>query len=102
MTADLLMLSALALGWAYVLRPPLTWGQIAYRLYLKSPGWLLTKALRKRDTCQQCGSRQRLELHHEAYDWHNRWRVVRWFVPNLYDPMKTLCRTHHGKAHGKG
>lgn len=96
MIADALMLSALLAGWVILLHRDGT-----YQDYLSSFGWRFTKALRKRGKCQQCGTRTRLQLHHLSYDWHNRNPLIRDYVPNLFDPMETLCDYHHGKAHGK-
>lgn len=66
-----------------------------YRLYLKSPGWKETKRLRKGLKCKYCKVTFPLELHHVEYVWHNRHPVLRYFIPNLDDRMKTLCRYHH-------
>ena len=99
MTADLFLLSALLFGWWYALRPK---GVEAYHQYLQSPGWALTKVLRKQDKCRHCKSATRLELHHVSYKWHNRLGLILWLVPNVFDPMKTLCRACHGREHKKG
>jgi hypothetical protein len=73
-----------------------------YWLYLRSPGWAATKRLRKRVQCHEVGCYQKpLNLHHKSYDWHNAHPVLRYLIPNLIDPMETLCRRHHRKAHGK-
>lgn len=91
------MSAALALVWAWLLNPP---GR-DYHDYLDSLGWRVTKLLRKRDKCQRCETRTRLQLHHKEYKWHNKNPRIRMFVPNLFDRMETLCDTHHGKEHGK-
>lgn len=80
----------------------MTLPQWLYRLYLHSPGWKLTRWLRKRNRCAMCWKLTRLELHHIRYDWHNRHLVLRWIVPNLWDEMKTLCDYHHRAEHQKG
>lgn len=71
--------------------------RIWYRsVYLKSPAWKLTRWLRKRDKCQQCGARGVLHLHHVNY------KGYRWFnllIPDMTSKMQTLCGYHHWKAH---
>lgn len=95
MTADLLTALSLAFGW-WLLR------NAGYDGYLRSPGWKLTRILRKRGRCAKCKTGARLELHHESYWWHNRLKVLFYLLPNLLDPMVTLCASHHAQAHGKG
>jgi len=75
----------------------MTLRQLIYRLYLKSPGWRVTRSIRKDDKCAKCKSTIRLELHHDSYGWHNANKVIRWIFPNLVDPMRTLCRDCHSK-----
>lgn len=72
----------------------------AYARYLTSPGWDMTKWLRKDCKCAYCGARARLELHHQSYTWHNAHPRLRWWFPNMFDPMLTLCDYHHARAHG--
>jgi hypothetical protein len=93
--SHVLLLVLLAFGWLYVLR------RVHYRWYLRSPGWWLTKVLRKRGKCERCGDRKRLHLHHVEYDWHNRHEMLRFVTPNMSDRMQTLCARHHAEAHGK-
>ena len=81
MTADLLTALSLAFGW-WLLR------NAGYDGYLRSPGWKLTRILRKRGRC--------------AKYWHNRLKALFYLLPNLLDPMVTLCASHHAQAHGKG
>jgi len=71
-----------------------------YQEYLQSPGWRMTRWLRKADRCAECWSIYRLELHHVSYRWHNSWKIAKWFIPNLWDEMKTLCNSCHNKEHG--
>ena len=75
-----------------------------YGLYLRSLGWALTKWLRKKDHCEriECRTRRLLDLHHDGYEWHNRHPFLRWFFPNMVDPMRTLCRKHHSRIHRAG
>ena len=75
--------------------------RFVYRLYLQSPGWRLTRTLRKTKFCSKCGYPKRLELHHDTYDWHNRYKVLRWLFPNLSDRMRTLCDRCHRLEHKK-
>lgn len=79
----------------------MTLRQFVYRyVYMLSPGWSLTKALRKGSSCQQCGQTEGvLHLHHEEYRWHGQHPFLTMFVPNLWDPMKTLCQRCHRLAH---
>lgn len=72
---------------------------MTYSEYLASYGWRLTKWLRKRSECQQCGETERLELHHKSYKFHNAHPRLRMYIPNMSDPMETLCRKCHAKAH---
>lgn len=97
MLADALMLASLLTVWAWLRMPRET-----YRDYLKSPGWALTKAVRKNWKCARCGTWKRLQLHHREYTWHNRHKIIRFILPNLFDEMETLCDFHHGKEHGHG
>ena len=79
----------------------MTLAQLIYRLYLKSPGWKLTRKLRKRDRCRvkKCKITRPLHLHHKSYRWHNKHKILRWILPNLSDPMETLCGYHHEMRH---
>ena len=95
------MAAALIAVWARLLGNHCT-GRDVYQFYLRSPGWMLTKAIRKSDHCKRCKSSRRLELHHKRYDWHNRHKIIRWIMPNLFDPMETLCNKDHRKEHGYG
>ncbi len=70
-----------------------------YRLYLVSPGWKLTRLIRKKDRCWRCWSLTSLELHHDSYRWHNKHTILRWLIPNLWDAMRTLCKDCHGLEH---
>ena len=74
--------------------------QEEYQEYLnESPGWRYTKFWRKDCKCAECGARARLELHHNSYRWHNKHKILRWFLPNLSDPVETLCQYHHEMRH---
>jgi len=99
MTADLLMLASIVYGWWWLRRPRYT-PKEAYQRYLQSPGWRWTKAIRKQKRCVKCKATTNLQLHHLSYFWHNV-MFFREYVPNLLDPMETLCRTHHAAQHGK-
>lgn len=102
MPRDLILISLILLGWLFLLRPNLSWRQMEYRyIYLKSPGWARTKAIRKKAKCQKCRETSRLHLHHVHYHWHNRHPFLRYWVPNTKDPMQTLCTRHHAEAHGR-
>lgn len=75
--------------------------RLVYRLYLLSPGWRVTRWMRKGEACERCEAETRLELHHRGYGWHNRNRFWRWIFPNLIDPMETLCADCHRLEHRK-
>lgn len=81
----------------------MTFKQFIYRyVYMPSPGWAMTKFLRKRRECQQCGTGEGiLHLHHEEYCWHGRHPFLTMIFPNLWDRMKTLCQRCHRLAHQK-
>lgn len=71
----------------------MTPGQFWYRnVYLNSPAWKMTRRLRKRRNCGECGTTYRLELHHDSYDWYFWWNLI---LPDLFSPMRTLCARHH-------
>jgi len=95
--ADAVMFIGIVAGWAFLRAQTLP----SYHDYLNSYGWRITKYLRKRDKCQRCGTRKRLQLHHHEYIWHNKHNRLRGYIPNLWDRMETLCDYHHGKVHGK-
>jgi 5-methylcytosine-specific restriction endonuclease McrA len=67
-----------------------------YSAYLKSPQWLegVRPAVLKRDRYQyvQCGSKHRLQVHHDTYD------HVGNEMKHLGD-LRTLCKTCHDKQH---
>ena len=75
----------------------MTIGQWWYRkIYLHSPAWKLTRLIRKRRYCEDCGSAYLLHLHHvdyRGYLWYNL------IFPDLLSYMQTLCANHHRKAH---
>jgi len=98
----------------------MTLRQFVYRfLYLKSPGWHLTRAFRLRSECQKCGQTEPpLHLHHLSYPFFNVWYRLFWLVlavwifydvamwavvvllvtPDLISPTKTLCVRCHELA----
>ena len=100
----------------------MTFRQMIYRFYLQTPGWQITRWLRKRKYCKKCGSTEALHLHHENYPFYGLWYrllplvIVFWcfsesglwlfaflmVVPDLVSRMKTLCARCHRLAHGKG
>jgi len=91
--------------------------RFTYRyIYLKTPGWALTRALRMSDECKQCASKDTLQLHHVNYPFFGVWYRLFWLsliilafdnrgvwllavlaiTPDLISRVKTLCkRCHH-------
>lgn len=100
----------------------MTLRQLIYRnLYLATPGWQITKWLRKQKYCRKCGSQDALDLHHLGYPFFSLWyrllfvSIVWWIfdpsgmwvfiililTPDLISSMKTLCRRCHRLEHEK-
>ncbi len=98
----------------------MTLRQFIYRsLYLQTPGWHITRWLRKGKSCKKCGSTEFLHLHHVNYPFFGVWYKLfflslvvwvfseygMWFfvllmiVPDLISRMKTLCARCHRKEH---
>lgn len=98
----------------------MTLRQFIYRrLYLNTPGWKLTRWLRRGKSCRKCGDTGNLHLHHLDYPFFALWYpflvlslvawafdarafwVVIWFmvVPDFISPMKTLCARCHRLEH---
>jgi len=94
----------------------MTLRQFIYRyIYLKTPGWALTRLLRKKSECKQCGRTEWLQLHHLGYPFFGVWYrlfflslivwafdergmwffVVLMIVPDLISRVKTLCARCH-------
>lgn len=75
----------------------MTLGQWWYRrIYLNSLGWKLTRLLRKRRYCEECGTVYDLHLHHVSYSGYFWWNLL---LPDLISFMRTLCARHHKSEH---
>lgn len=71
-------------------------------LYLKSPGWQLTRWLRKDRKCAKCKHGYPLHLHHLDYRGYHRLGILAFILPDTISKMQTLCARHHAMAHKKG
>jgi len=77
----------------------MTLRQFWYRyVYYHSPAWKITRWLRKKKCCQECGGRGALHLHHEDYNGYYWWNLL---LPDLVSKIKTLCVRCHWKKHRK-
>lgn len=75
----------------------MTLRKFVYRhIYMHSPGWAMTKFLRKRGYCNRCGARKNLHLHHHDYRGYS---VLAFVLPDLFSQMETLCQRHHAQEH---
>lgn len=66
-----------------------------YNEFLKSIYWDTVKLMvkrRDRYTCQDCGVKRDLEVHHKTYEHHGDEK-------NHLDDLITLCHACHRKAH---
>ena len=96
--------------------------QAIYRMfYLVTPGWQITRWIRKGKTCKKCGETNNLHLHHVNYPFFWLWYKLFWLslvvwcfteygmwmfvilmiVPDLISRMKTLCARCHRLEHGR-
>jgi uncharacterized protein (DUF983 family) len=95
--------------------------RVVYReIYLNTPGWALTRLLRKARECRQCGGAKNLHLHHDGYPFFAIWYPA-FFVaiflfafdvdalwalafllclPDVISPTRTLCARCHRMTHG--
>lgn len=68
-----------------------------YLAFLNSPEWkAIAEAKKKSDnwTCQVCGSKENLEVHHKTYDPDPMKGLL------SFDNLVTLCKDCHLSAHG--
>lgn len=100
----------------------MTLRKVVYRFYLLTPGWALTRTLRKGRKCQRCRATKWLQLHHVEYPFFNVWYRLFWLaiglwifheaglwafaallvIPDPVSEMKTLCRRCHERTHYYG
>lgn len=81
----------------------MTFRQFVYRyIYLRSIGWMLTRRLRKRGFCSECGTKYPpLHLHHDDYSGYRMLGLFAFILPDMVSRMRTLCARCHRKAHGR-
>lgn len=95
--------------------------RLVYRhVYLNTPGWALTRLMRKGAKCEQCKiTGVPLNLHHVSYPFYSAWypafllALAVWMfeasglwgvvfllvLPDIISPVKTLCISCHSRAH---
>jgi ribosomal protein S27AE len=68
---------------------------IDYKMYIMSPEWYAKKIQRlvlDNYTCQRCGSKEFLEVHHKTYENLGKEQM---------EDLATVCRTCHQAIHDK-
>ena len=67
-------------------------GNLTYKEYLKSPGWLIRreKFIKMAKVCRVCGEKSNLQVHHKIY---------RNFTQENDKDLVLLCTGHHRAFH---
>lgn len=71
-----------------------------YNEYLRGPYWkkLRAEKLAEKSACEDCGTRQYLNLHHRYY--YNSGKSVLYHERDYPDVLRVLCYPCHMKQHG--
>lgn len=72
-----------------------------YKTYLNTEYWRIVSGKIKKDknyTCERCGSKSMLEVHHKTYK-INKSSILGWEIVNM-GVLEVLCNTCHKNEHG--